>query len=130
MTTVFSIKVSPLHPDLSAIYNKLGLEHHDFNSERKAIQGLKKQSPDIIVADFLYGYGNNYAGVNVCNLDVFFHSLNMQSPSARRIVFVEKAEKDYVEKLHELFPLSGMFTYPVNQEEFRKCLVSLTENES
>jgi hypothetical protein len=36
---------------------------------------LKRTRPDWVVAEFLYGFGNNYAGANLCNLDVCLASL-------------------------------------------------------
>jgi hypothetical protein len=65
---LFSIIESPLHPDFSALYKRLNIEESKFSSMRRAIAALKTQTPDLVVAEFMYGYGNNYAGVNVCNL--------------------------------------------------------------
>jgi len=73
--TIFSIIESPSHPALTSLYTDCGLEEQRYTSMRKAISALKKTKPDFVVADFLYGYGNNYAGVNVSNLDVFLYSL-------------------------------------------------------
>ena len=67
---LFSILESPGHPDFSGLYQRLGLNESRFGSMRHALQALKTQQPDFIVAEFFYGYGNNYAGVNISNLDV------------------------------------------------------------
>ena len=56
---------------------------------RKAIQGLSEQRPDYVVAEFFYGYGNNYAGANLGNLDVFLASLQKYAPRAQVIVMVD-----------------------------------------
>lgn len=64
---VFSIIESPLHPNFTELYQKHGFENVQLSSMRKAISQLKKQKPDYVVAEFMYGYGNNYAGVNVSN---------------------------------------------------------------
>ncbi len=82
---------------------------------RKALQQLKQQPPDIVVADFIYGYGNNYAGVNISNLDVFLHGLQRYAPAAKVIVLVEKAERQYVDKLNEILPLHAVLVYPVSE---------------
>jgi len=44
-----------------------------------------------VVAEFFYGFGNNYAGANLGNLDVFLASLQKYAPEARVIVLVKKA---------------------------------------
>ncbi|MBI5039786.1 MAG: hypothetical protein HZB57_00795, partial [Gammaproteobacteria bacterium] len=94
--TVFSIIESPTHPDLAEVYAHAGLEEIRLTSTRKAIAHLKEHAPDFVVAEFFYGYGNNYAGVNISNLDVFLFSLQKYAPHARVIVLVDKSERQYV----------------------------------
>ena len=110
---LYSILESPLHPQLASLYQSLGLNEVRLVSVRKAIQALKKQPPDIVVADFVYGYGNNYAGVNISNLDVFLYSLAKYARDCRVIVCYEKADKQYVQKLGALFPSINTLTYPI-----------------
>ena len=121
---LFSIIESPLHPDFSALYRQLDIEESKFSSMRKAISALKTQTPDLVVAEFIYGYGNNYAGVNVCNLDVFLYSLQKYSSATRIIVLVEQREYQYVDKLAALFPLHAVLPYPVREQDMKPCLES------
>jgi len=120
--TLFSIVESPLHPDFSALYKRLGIEESRFSSMRKAISALKTQTPDLVVAEFIYGYGNNYAGVNVCNLDVFLYSLQKYSGNTGIIVLVDKSEYQYIEKLAVLFPLHAVLQYPVREQDIEPFL--------
>ncbi len=122
MKTVFSILESPSHPVLSHLYNSLGYTEHRFTAMRKAISALKKTKPDYVVADFLYGYGNNYAGVNVSNLDVFLHSLQKYAPQAKVIVLTSKDEQQYIEKLANLFALHAVLTYPVDETALKEFI--------
>ena len=121
---LFSIIESPLHPDFSALYRRLNIEESKFSSMRKAISALKTQSPDLVVAEFIYGYGNNYAGVNVCNLDVFLYSLQKYSATTRILVLVEQHEFQYVEKLAALFPLHAVLQYPVREQDIESSIES------
>ena len=123
--TVYSVIESPFHPDLKDLYQQFGMEECKFNSMRKAIGHLKKQLPDLIVADFVYGYGSNYAGANVCNLDVFLRSLEPFRKDYKLIVFVDKEEQGFVEKLHELFPVSMALLNPVKPEHMQTVLEEL-----
>lgn len=120
--TLYSIIESPFHPDLYAVYKSFGLQEVKFNSMRKAISHLKTQLPDIIVADFVYGYGNNYAGANVCNLDVLLRSLEPYGKEYKLIVFVDKEEQEFVQKLHELFPVSMVLLNRVRPEHMQIVL--------
>lgn len=122
MPVIYSICESPAHPDFSRTYIELGLEQRIFTSMRKAIAGLKKQSPDVVVAEFFYGYGNNYAGVNVSNLDVFLHSLKKYAPQARIILLVDKAELAHVDKLRPLFEIHAVLTHPVSERQMADAL--------
>ena len=128
--SLFSIIESPLHPDFSALYQRLGIRESKFSSMRKAISALKTQTPDLVVAEFIYGYGNNYAGVNVCNLDVFLYSLQKYSSGTGIIVLVDKNEYQYVEKLAALFPLHAVLPYPVREQDIEPFLKSQAEQRS
>jgi hypothetical protein len=123
-TVLFSIIESPLHPDFSRLYQSLNIQELRLNSMRKALAELKKQKPDFVVAEFFYGYGNNYAGVNISNLDVLLSSLQKYAPAARVIVMVDKAERQFVDKLNELFPLYAVLQYPVSSKRLGELLKS------
>jgi len=122
--TLFSIVESPMHPDFSALYRRLDIDELRLPSMRKAISALKTRVPDIVVAEFIYGYGNNYAGVNVCNLDVFLYSLQKYTGKARIIVLVDAREYAHVDKLAALFPLHAVLRQPVSAGDIEPFLVS------
>jgi hypothetical protein len=115
--TLFSIVESPAHPDFSRLYQQLDIREVRLASLRKAISALKNDTPDYVVAEFFYGYGNNYAGVNVSNLEVFLYSLQKYAPDARMIVLVDRRERQYVEKLSALFSLHAVLTQPVREQD-------------
>ena len=120
--TLFSIIESPMHRDYSDVYKRMGIQEIKLRSMRKAISELKKQPPDYVVAEFFYGYGNNYAGVNLSNLDVLLHSLQRYAPHARVVIMVDKSERKHVDKLEELFSLHAVLQQPVSKAEIEKSL--------
>ncbi len=120
--TLFSIIESSGHPNFTELYNSLGIKENKINSMRKAIAALKKQQPDFIVAEFFYGYGNNYAGVNISNLDVLLYSLQKYSEHTKVIVLVDKSEYKYVDKLNSIIMLHDILKFPVNTEQVRESL--------
>jgi hypothetical protein len=111
---LFSIIESPGHPNLTELYRNRNVREVRLPSMRKAIQALKEQRPDYVVAEFFYGYGNNYAGANLGNLDVFLASLQRYAPAARVIVLVDKQERQYAERLAERYPLHAVLVQPVS----------------
>lgn len=119
---LFSIVESPGHPNLSALYRRLGIREERLASQRKAVQALKDQRPDFVVAEFFYGFGNNYAGANVSNLDTFLASVQRYAPAARVIVLVDKAQRTYVDRLAERFPLHAVLIQPVRATDIEPLL--------
>ncbi len=124
---IFSIAEAPGFPNFSAIYKKHNIEEQLFNSTRKAMTALKKNSPDIIVAEFLYGYGSNYAGVNVSNLDVFLYSLQKYAPNAKRIILVKRNERKFVDKLNDIMTLDAILTFPIDPTNFEKLIENMSQ---
>jgi DNA-binding NarL/FixJ family response regulator len=121
---LYSVIESPAHPNLTALYRRLGIDELKFNSVRKALMQMKKQPPDWVVADFSFGYANNYAGANVSNLDVLLASLRRYAPQARVVVLVEKAEYQYVDKLRALFSVHAVLQYPVQAAQLENVLTA------
>jgi len=119
---IFSLAESPTHPNFADLYASLGFQEQRFNAMRKAISALKKTKPDYVVGEFFYGYGNNYAGANLSNLDVFLHSLQKYAPGARVIVIASKNELQYVEKLKALFSIHAVLTQPADAEYMAEIL--------
>ncbi len=128
--TLLSIVESPTHPDFSGLYRRLDLAETRVGSIRKAISQLKSQAPDFIVAEFFYGYGNNYAGVNISNLDVFLYSLQKFAPTARVIVMVDKIERRYVDKLNGIIPLHAVLQHPVHGTAMEQLLTASLSQET
>ena len=120
--TLFSIIESSAHPNFTALYDALDIQENKINSMRKAIAAIKKQQPDFIVAEFFYGYGNNYAGVNISNLDVLLYSLQKYSADTKVIVLVDKSEFQHVDKLNKIIELHDVFKFPISKEQMRKSL--------
>ena len=120
--TLYSLVESPAHPKFSELYQRLGFNEVRLTSSRKAMSELKKTTPDYVVAEFFYGYGNNYAGINISNLDVFLHALRRYAPDSKVIVLVEKPERQYVDKLMELFSIHEALVYPVTETQMESAL--------
>lgn len=122
---VLSIAETPLHPNATPLFKQLGWTEDRVNSQRKGISAIKKRAPDLVVCEFFYGYGNNYAGVNVSNLDVMLYSLQRYAPEAKVIVLVDKTEQEYIAKLETLFTLDSVLIAPVSPETFIDTLQAL-----
>lgn len=124
MTTLYALVESPFHPDLGALYRTLGIEAQRFDSARNLHRAVQKQPPDFFVGEFIYGWGNNYAGANVSNLDVTLRTLQCQAPLAKAIVFIHPREVPHIGKLLELFPIHAVLQYPIDESAMQAALQS------
>lgn len=124
MTLLFSVVDSPRHPNFTALYQRLGIEEVRLDSQRKAIAQLKKQKPDIIVADFVYAFSTYYQATNISNLDVLLNSLIKYQCQPKVIVLVDKSERPHVDKLNTIYPLHGVLVLPIKESELEALLHS------
>ena len=106
-----------MHPNLSRLLSDLGYQELQFGSVRKAISGLKKHKPDVVIADFLYAYATNYDSNHLSNLDSFLISLNKLNNHLPKVIFLaEKNELKHVDELaHQYGQYLGEF---INVFEF------------
>lgn len=119
---LFSIVESPLHPKLSGLFSRLGYEEVELTSTRKAVSALKKQRPDVVVADFVYGFSNNYSGVHISNLDVFLMSMQKFAPGTPVVILSAQAEIEHAEKMRNICPIEAILPFNVAQAEVEKVL--------
>lgn len=112
MTQVLSIIESSMFPNCEALLQQLSYTETRVNSMRKAISKIKSTQFGYVLCEFSYGYGNDYAGVTVSNLDVMLYSLQKYSPDSKVVVVVDKSEKKYIEKLTALFSIHAILIYP------------------
>jgi len=119
---LFSIIESPKHPNLSALFTRLGYEEEQLTSTRKAVSQLKKQVPNVVVADFVYGYSNNYSGVHISNLDVFLMSMQKFAPEASVIVLADPSEMEHAQKMRDIFPIKAILPFTGAGQELEALL--------
>ena len=122
MQTLFSLIQSPFPPDFSGLYRELGIVVERFNSARNLHRALQKKAPDFFVGEFVYGWGNDYAGATVSNLDVTLRTLQAAAPRAKIIVIMQPSEAPHIGKLLDLFPVDAVLKYPVTAEEMLAAL--------
>lgn len=123
---IYSIIESPSHPNFSSLYSHLGFNEVRFSTQRKAIAALKSQPASLIVAEFFYGFGSNYAGVNVSNLDVLLMTLRRYSPAAQVIALAQKEQLPHIAKLEALFTLYNVLPLPCGEATMTQLLEHYT----
>jgi len=122
MKTLFSLITSPFPPDLPGLCQELGIVAERFDSSRNLHRALQKQPPNFFVGEFIYGWGNDYAGATVSNLDVTLRTLQAVAPQAKIIVVLQSSEEAHIGKLLALFSVHAVLKFPVTKEEMRAVL--------
>jgi len=122
MSLLYTLIGSPLACRFPDLYQELGIEVERFDSARNLHRALKQRLPDYFVGEFVYGWGNNYAGANVSNLDVTIRTLQAVAPRAKIIIVMQPGEEAHIGKLLELFPVHAVLTYPIDEARMRAVL--------
>ena len=125
MKTLYSLVQSPLPSHFSDLYQELGIVAERFDSARNLHRAIQKQPPDFFIGEFVYGWGNDYAGNTVSNLDVTLRTLQAAAPKAKIIVVMQPSEEAHVGKLLEFFPVHAVLKLPLSQEQMRATLHDL-----
>ena len=125
MKTLYTLVESQFASHFSDLFQELGISAERFDSARNLHRTLQKQAPDFFVGEFIYGWGNDYAGATVSNLDVTLRTLQAAAPQAKIIVVMQPSEEAHIGKLLVLFSVHAVLKLPVTQEQMRATLQHL-----
>jgi hypothetical protein len=124
MKTLFALFVSPFSTHFPSLYEELGIQAERFDSARNLHRALKQQVPDFFVGEFIYAWGNDYAGNTISNLDVTLRTLQAVAPGAKIIIVMQPSEEANIGKLLELFSVHAMLKHPITEDQMRAALQS------
>jgi hypothetical protein len=122
MKILYSLVQSPLPSNFSGLCQELGIEAQRFDSARNLHRAIQKQPPDFFVGEFVYGWGNDYAGNTLSNLDVTLRTLQAAAPGAKIIVVTQPSEEAHIGKLLEFFTVHAVLKLPITQEQMGAAL--------
>jgi len=78
--------------------------------------------PDFFMGEFVYAWGNDYAGNTISNLDVTLRTLQAVAPKAKVIIVMQPGEAAHIGKLLALFPVHAVLRYPIDEARMRAAL--------
>lgn len=123
MKTLYTLSASPFSVHFPALYQALDIAAERFDSARNLHRAMKTQRPDFFVGEFIYAWGNDYAGNTVSNLDVTLRTLQALAPQAKIIITVQPSEEAHIGKLLEVFPVHAVLKHPIAEEQMRAALL-------
>jgi len=106
------------YPDFSGLYRNNGYEVVTTDSVRKAVKLIRKQQPDVIVAEF--NFQSDFRD-RTSSLETVFSSLQGVT-DADVIVFYEKEYRHQFERLLSQFTVFESLEFPIDEDRLDKAL--------
>ena len=122
MKTLHTLSASPLALQFLDLFQELDMVATHFASARNLHRALKTQKPDIFIGEFVYAWGNDYAGNTISNLDVTLRTMQAVAPKTRIIVVMQAAEAAHLDKLLAVFPIHATLILPCSADALRTVL--------
>jgi len=107
------------YPDFVPLYRRKGYRVEKAHSMRKAQNWLKKNQPDVVVAEFHF---DPDLRDRMSTLESLLATLQRYAPDARVIVFIETAHRPRLEKVKARYPVFAAIDFPVVERHLAEAL--------
>ena len=101
------------YPDFTPLYEQAGYRVTTIKSVRKAIQALKKDSPDCVVAEFNFQSDFRDRTSSLESLLAVVERL----PDCRVVVFYEQEYAHQLERLRQQHDLHAVLPFPIDTQQ-------------
>jgi DNA-binding NtrC family response regulator len=112
------------YPDFTQLYQRLGFSVTSVSTSRKAIAAVKKQPPDVVVAEF--NFQSDFRD-RTSSLESLLASTERHGKT-QAIIFYEKESQHQLEKLLKQFAVFKVMAYPVDAAELEAALQDAQRN--
>ena len=109
------------YPDFSALYQTYGFETTSVSSTRKALSYLKKNCPDVIVAEF--NFQSDFRDRS-SSLESIFAKIQGQQ-HIKIILLYEKNHQSHLPKITSRFDVFETIAFPITEKKIMPCLERL-----
>lgn len=114
------------YPDFNPLYRQRGFEPVRIDSMRKAIKSIKKNPPDVIVAEF--NFQSDFRD-RTSQLESLMASL-ARCPWVRVIVFFDREQAHQFERIRGRFDFHSALSYPIDEIALAEALETARPRES
>ncbi len=118
MPSLLSIIEMGGYPNLMPLYQRLGFDVAVVNSQRKARSQLKKNVPDVIVAEYIF---QSDFRDRTSNLETLMAILQ-RHPEVKVIVFYLPEQREKLALLESRFPVFAKLDFPITLEKVESAL--------
>lgn len=112
------------YPDFTVHYEQHGYQVTSCKTLRKALALVKKLSPEVIVAEFVYAptYGSQLS-----NFESLIAAAETFAPQAKLIALTHQADMDHLQKVIAQNERCIVLPLPVSIKDIGNCLSSINE---
>ena len=112
------------YPDFTSLYQELGYQTQSVSSVRKAMSSMKKQAPDVIVAEF--NFQSDFRD-RTSNLETLLATVRAQYPTCKVIALYETEFAPAFARLQQTYPIDYALQFPVSHGDMRTALTTLAQ---
>ncbi|MBK5968131.1 hypothetical protein CCR91_04955 [Thiorhodovibrio winogradskyi] len=106
------------YPNFIALYRRLGFDAEIVNSQRKAQAALKRQLPNVIIAE--YNFQSDFRDRS-SNLETLMARLQ-RHPQVKVICIYQAEHQPKLEQLMQRFPIFAALPLPVTEAQLEQSL--------
>jgi DNA-binding NtrC family response regulator len=117
--TLLSIVEIGGYANFIPLYQRLGYQVHTLNSMRKALSWLKRNCPEVVVAEF--NFDPTFRD-RVSNLESLLASLQRYRCDARVILFLEPQRRAQLDQVLERYSVDAVIEFPIEPERLAQAL--------
>ena len=124
--TLLSIVELGGYPDFTSLYEKLGYKVSLESKMRKVLKRLKKQAPDVVVAEF--NFQSDFRD-RTSSLESLM-ALVSRNPNTKTIIFYDKEYKHQLARLEERFDFDFTLSFPIDKNKLESTIGTFEVNET
>ena len=111
------------YPDFTALYEASGYQVEMVKSPRKAISFLKKNSVELLVAEF--NFQTDFRD-RTSSLESVMASVQ-QHPDIKVVIFIDKINAQHFEKVSSRFAIHRVLSFPIDEEQLQQAVTNINK---
>lgn len=112
------------YPDFSSLYRRAGYRHEKVHSMRKAQSWLKRNRPDLVVAEFHF---DPELRDRMSNLESLMAGLQRFAPDAKVVVFIDRMHRSRLDSVKTRYTVHGALDYPIDESSLEALLETIAK---
>ena len=105
--------------DFTPLFVSLGFDVDFEDSQRKAVKLAKKNTYQVLVAEFIY---NPEFRDRVSNIESLLATLEGHSPEVNIIILYDEINQSQLNQLKQRYRMDATLTFPVDEKTIQDCI--------